>query len=114
MSRCVHCGESSGLLRREHAACRERHDTAVGQFPGFFVKYLASPMSPDKFRVLADDVAAGAYIRGEEFKTVCVSGIEAMVEAATTDGELAAACRGAARQGVAAGRAQGRQTAGRH
>ena len=88
MSRCVHCGESSGLLRREHAACRERHDAAVGQFPGFFVKYLASPMSPDKFRVLADDVAAGAYIRGEEFKTVCVSGIEAMVEAATTDGEL--------------------------
>jgi hypothetical protein len=88
VSRCVHCGESSGLLRREHAACRERHDSAVGQFPGFFVKYLASPMPPDKFRALADDVAAGAYIRGEEFKTVCAGGIEAMAEAATTGGEL--------------------------
>jgi len=48
--------------------------TTVGQFAGFFVKYLASPMPPDKFRVLADAAAAGAYIRGEEFKTVCVSG----------------------------------------
>jgi hypothetical protein len=86
--RCVHCGESSGLLRREHAACRERHDSAVAQFPGFFVKYLASPMPPDKFRALADDVAAGAYIRGDEFKTVCAGGISAMIEAATKDGEL--------------------------
>lgn len=88
MPSCIHCGESSGLLRREHAACRERHDSAVGQFPGFFVKYLASPMPPDKFRALAEDVAAGAFIRGEEFKTVCASGIEAMVEAATVGGEL--------------------------
>jgi hypothetical protein len=88
VSTCVHCGESSGLLRREHAACRERHDAAVGQFPGFFVKYLASPMPPEKFRTLADDVAAGAFIRGDEFKTVCASGIEAMVEAATVGGEL--------------------------
>src|SRR5262245_33266671 len=88
VSRCVHCGEQAGLLRREHAACRERHDAAVGQFRGFFVKYLASPMPPDKFRALADDVAARAYIRGEEFKAVCASGIEAMVEAATTGGEL--------------------------
>jgi hypothetical protein len=86
--RCVHCGESAGLLRREHAACRERHDSAVAQFPGFFVKYLASPMPPDKFRALADEVAGGAYIRGDEFKTVCASGLSAMIDAATRDGEL--------------------------
>ena len=52
------------------------------------MKYLASPMPPDKFRALADDVAVRAHIRGEEFKAVCASGIEAMVEAATTGGEL--------------------------
>jgi len=88
VSRCVHCGEQAGLLRREHAACRERHDKAVAQFPGFFVKYLASPMPPDKFRALADEIATGAFIRGDEFNRVCAGGIKAMVEAATTGGDL--------------------------
>jgi hypothetical protein len=88
VSRCVHCGEQAGLLRREHAACRERHDNAVTQFPGFFVKYLASPMPPDKFRALADEIAAGAFIRGDEFKQVCAGGLKAMIDTATTGGEL--------------------------
>ncbi len=88
MLRCVHCGEPAGLLRREHPACRERHDSAVAQFPGFFVKYLTSPMPPEKFRALAEEVAAGAYIRGDEFKKVCAGGITAMIDAATTAGEL--------------------------
>jgi hypothetical protein len=86
--RCIHCGEPSGLLRRQHAACRERHDAAIGQFPGFFVKFMASPMPLDKFRALADEIATGARIRGEEFKAVCAGGIEAMVVAATASGEL--------------------------
>jgi hypothetical protein len=86
--RCIHCGEQSGLLRRQHAACRERHDAAIGQFPGFFVKFMASPMPLDKFRALADEIATGAHIRGEEFKAVRAGGIEAMVVAATAGGEL--------------------------
>ena len=88
MLRCVYCGEAAGLLRRAHQACRERHDSAIAQFPGFFVKYLASPMPPDKFRALAEEVAAGAYIRGDEFTKVCADGITAMIEVATTGGEL--------------------------
>jgi hypothetical protein len=88
VSRCVHCGEQAGRLRREHAACRERHDNALAQFPNFFVKYLASPMPPDKFRALAEEIAAGAFIRGDEFKEVCAGGLKAMIETATTAGEL--------------------------
>jgi len=88
VSRCVHCGEQAGLLRREHAACRERHDNALAQFPNFFVKYLTSPMPPDKFRALAEEIAAGAFIRGDEFKQVCAGGLKAMIDTATTAGEL--------------------------
>jgi hypothetical protein len=85
--RCIHCGESAGL-RREHPACRERHDAAVAQFPGFFVKYLASPMPPDKFRTLAEEIASGAHIRGDAFKAVCADGLKAMIAAATADDGL--------------------------
>jgi hypothetical protein len=85
--RCKYCGESSGL-RREHVACRQRHDAAVAQFPGFFVKYLASPMPPEKFRALAEEISSGAHIRGDEFKAVCAGGITAMIEAAAKDGEI--------------------------
>jgi hypothetical protein len=46
-------------------------------------------MPPEKFRALADEVAAKAFIRGEEFKTVCAGGLRAMVEAATSGGQLA-------------------------
>lgn len=52
------------------------------------MKFMASPMPPDKFRGLADEIATGAHIRGEEFKAVCAGGIEAMVVAATAGGEL--------------------------
>ena len=52
------------------------------------MKFMASPMPPDKFRALADEIATGAHIRGEEFKAVCAGGIEAMVVAATAGGEL--------------------------
>jgi hypothetical protein len=85
--RCIFCGESAGL-RREHPACRERHDAAVAQFPGFFVKYLASPMPPDKFRVLAEEIATGANIRGDAFKAVCTDGLKAMVAAAIAGDEI--------------------------
>jgi hypothetical protein len=85
--RCIHCGESAGL-RREHPACRERHDAAVAQFPGFFVKFLASPMPPDKFRALAEEIATGANIRGDAFKAVCTDGLKAMVTAAIAGDEI--------------------------
>src|SRR5262245_32577764 len=45
-------------------------------------------MPPDKFRALADEIATGAFIRGDEFNRVCAGGIKAMVEAATTGGDL--------------------------
>lgn len=88
MARCSYCGKPAGLLRRQHAECRARLDSAMDMIPGFFGKVLQSQLTPERFGALLKDVAQGSFISPAAFKSICVAGIGKMVDSALRQGLL--------------------------
>lgn len=85
MGACVYCGEPAGWFRSRHAACAEKHATAVHKIPGFFVQALASPLPATRFRELAEQIASSHYVDGREFRQLVIKGISDVIDAALAD-----------------------------
>jgi hypothetical protein len=93
VGKCIFCGEPTGLLRHEHEACRERHDSVEAKIIDFFVEALTSAIEPPRFRRLTEELAQSAFIRGEEFRELVLMGFRALIDTALigprTPGEIA-------------------------
>jgi hypothetical protein len=74
MGRCIYCGEPAGFLRKQHKACREKHQQALAKIPEFFEKILASHLSVERFHDLLVEVAQTSFITPDNLKTVALEG----------------------------------------
>lgn len=88
MAACRFCGESAGILRSEHGDCRKRHDSAVGQFPGFFAEAMHEGVDVQAFAVALKDYAKAACIDAETFSGLTRKGVESMVATTIADRRL--------------------------
>jgi hypothetical protein len=80
MARCQYCGESAGILRNFHSACRKRHDGAIRQIPTFFPKLLGSTLPAARFVELLREVGKVSLISTTELADVFISGIHSTID----------------------------------
>jgi hypothetical protein len=80
MSKCFYCGQPAGFLRRYHDECEKRHQTAVLSIPGFFNKLMNNPISGKRFSELLQAAATASFLRSDELKSLCVSGINNIID----------------------------------
>ena len=85
MGNCRFCGQPAGLLKSQHKECRQKHDTAAGKLPEFFVKALENPIETSRFREIADAIAHDNYIREAELRQLSILGLSSMIEHAFKD-----------------------------
>jgi hypothetical protein len=85
MGDCAYCGEPAGMLRSQHAECRERHDIAAAKIPQFFGQWFDSPLGPDRFRELASEVARTHFVDETKFRELAKSGFAKLIEKALAD-----------------------------
>jgi hypothetical protein len=88
MGQCIYCGLSAGMLRQEHAACASQHTIALKKIPHFFVEYLKSSMSAQRFHEMVADIAATHFVREDELRGLARLGIHGMSATACIDGVL--------------------------
>jgi hypothetical protein len=82
MPNCTYCGKPAGLLRTSHAECRAQFDRATATIPAFFEKLLQSLLPADRFDRLLKEVAATFHISSEQLRSLSITGINAMLDAA--------------------------------
>jgi hypothetical protein len=80
VANCIYCGKPVGFLRKHHAVCGQQHHAAAAKIPGFFVKYLESSLSGERFHMLAVNVAKANYIGDEELRQLATKGFSALID----------------------------------
>jgi hypothetical protein len=80
MANCLYCGQPAGFLRSQHAECEKRHQNAVSSVPVFFNKVMDNPISAERFSELLQAAAKASFLRQDELKTLCLSGINGIVD----------------------------------
>ena len=80
MPRCIYCGQPAGFLRRQHTECEKRHQHAVSSIPMFFSKVMYNPISAERFSDLLQAAATISFVRPDELKSLCASGINGIIE----------------------------------
>jgi hypothetical protein len=76
----VYCGQPAGFLRKRHPECHNRHQIAISVIPRFFSQVIESPISIERFTELLRAAADTAYIRPSELRSLCVSGLEGVID----------------------------------
>lgn len=85
MGDCRYCSEPAGLMRSQHAECREKHETATSKIPEFFAQWLDSPLPPARFRELTVDVARTHYIDEKTFREITIDGFGILIDRVLED-----------------------------
>ncbi|HVV63550.1 MAG TPA: hypothetical protein VHD14_17515, partial [Pseudolabrys sp.] len=80
MANCIYCGKPAGFLRKRHPECEERHKKVLDLVPRFFTEVIGSPISADRFSDLLLAATKAAFVRPQELRSICVSGINKAID----------------------------------
>jgi hypothetical protein len=74
MSDCTFCGQSAGLFKSQHEACKDRHEYAPGEIRDLAARAAMNAGELDTFRARVDEIARGGFLNDGEVATAISEG----------------------------------------
>ena len=88
MGKCIFCGEKAGLFRKEHVACRQKHEEGEKAVWALALKGTEEPESLTTAVQEVGKISASAWVPRDRLKQLLVAAWEKGAEAAVDRGVL--------------------------
>ena len=85
MGECKYCGRPAGLMKSQHAECRDKHDTAIKRIPQAFTKWVESEYPAADFHRDTAKFAKSHFVSDDELRALTLSAFGTAIDKALED-----------------------------
>ena len=85
MGECKYCGRPAGLMKSQHAECRDKHDTAIKRIPQAFTKWVESEYPAADFHRDTAKFAKSNFVSDDELRALTLSAFGTAIDKALED-----------------------------
>ena len=86
MGKCIFCGEKAGLFKKEHVACRQKHEEGEKAVWALALKSTEEPESLTTAVQEVGKISASAWVPKDRQKQLLIAAWEKGAEAAVSGG----------------------------